>query len=112
MEPNADNSEEKKVDDNQPSDEIKDSIKFPEDIKIDWKIYPMLFQKCWDMQKTEKDKAAYPIKLMNPGESMQFLHEAIEFLFKYVDSMKLHEKDIFIVVGPSRTGKGTLLAAL
>ena len=72
----------------------------------------MLFQKCWDMQKNEKDKAEFPIKVMNPGESMQFLHEAIEFLFKYVDSMNLHEKDIFIVVGPSRTGKGTLLAAL
>ena len=43
---------------------------------------------------------------------MQFLYEAIDFLFKYVDDMKLHEKDIFIVVGPSRTGKGTLLAAL
>ncbi len=64
------------------------------------------------MQKTEKDKADFPIKIMNPGESMQFLHEAIEFLFKYVDSMKLHEKDICIVVGQRRTGKGTRLAAL
>lgn len=40
------------------------------------------------------------------------LYEAIEFLFSYVDNMKLEGKDIFIVIGPSRTGKGTLLAAL
>jgi ABC-type sugar transport system ATPase subunit len=46
------------------------------------------------------------------GDSVQLLYEAIEFLFTYVDNMNLHDKDIFIVVGPSRTGKGTLLAAL
>jgi guanylate kinase len=40
------------------------------------------------------------------------LYEAIDFLFAYVDGLNLHDKDVFIVVGPSRTGKGTLLAAL
>lgn len=89
-----------------------DSIKFGEDVKIDWRLYPLLHRKCWDMQKTEEEQEKYPKKNFSSGDSIQLLHEAIEFLFSYVDTMNLHEKDIFIVVGPSRTGKGTLLAAL
>ena len=55
MEPNPVNQEETK--EVEPSDEIKDAVKFPEDIKIDWRKYPMLHRKCWDMQKNEKEKA-------------------------------------------------------
>ena len=54
----------------------------------------------------------YPRKVFTVGESIQVLYEAIDFLFAYVDGLNLHDKDVFIVVGPSRTGKGTLLAAL
>jgi ABC-type ATPase with predicted acetyltransferase domain len=81
-------------------------------VKIDWKKYPMLHRKCWDTQKGEEELKDYPKKDFSIGDSVQLLHEAIEFMFAYVDTMKLHDKDIFIVVGPSRTGKGTLLAAL
>lgn len=92
--------------------DVLDSITFGEEIKIDWRKYPLLHRKCWDMQKTEDQQAQFPRKDFTAGDSIQLLHEAIEFLFGYVDTMQLHEKDIFIVVGPSRTGKGTLLAAL
>ena len=64
------------------------------------------------MQKTESELSLYPRKQFSAGDSIQLLYEAIEFMFAYVDNMNLHDKDIFIVVGPSRTGKGTLLAAL
>lgn len=33
-------------------------------------------------------------------------------MFEQVDQMELEGKDIFIVLGPTRTGKGTLLTAL
>jgi len=38
--------------------------------------------------------------------------EATDWLFDLVDQMDLKNKDIFIVIGASRTGKGTLLRAL
>jgi ABC-type lipoprotein export system ATPase subunit len=40
------------------------------------------------------------------------LSEATEWLFDCVDQLALEDKDIMIVVGPSRAGKGTLLSAL
>lgn len=92
--------------------EVLDSIRFGENITIDWKKYPMLHRKCWDTQKSQQELKDYPRKDYTVGDSIQLLHEAIEFLFNYVDNMDLDDKDIFIVVGPSRTGKGTLLAAL
>ena len=30
-------------------EDILDSIKFGEEIKIDWRKYPLLHRKCWDM---------------------------------------------------------------
>ena len=33
-------------------------------------------------------------------------------MFEKVDALQLEDKDIFIPLGPSRTGKGTLIAAL
>jgi hypothetical protein len=35
--------------------DVLDSIMFGEDIKIDWRKYPKLHRKCWDMQKTEAE---------------------------------------------------------
>ena len=49
---------------------------------------------------------------MTVGEQIQCLAEAIEWQFDKVDQLELEDKDIFIPLGPSRTGKGTLLAAL
>ena len=40
------------------------------------------------------------------------MYEATTWMFAQVDEMKLEEKDIFVVLGPTRTGKGTLLTAL
>ena len=94
-----------------PAD-VLDSITFGENVKIDWMKYPMFHRKCWDAQKTDQELKQYPRKKFDIGESIQVLYEAIEFLFAYVDNMQLEDKDIFVVVGPSRTGKGTLLAAL
>ena len=81
-------------------------------MKLDWKKYPMFHRKCWDAQKSDAELKLYPKNEFTIGQSIQILYEAIDFLFAYVDNMKLQDKDIFIVVGPSRTGKGTLLAAL
>lgn len=33
-------------------------------------------------------------------------------MFSHVDNMHLEDKDIFVLLGPTRTGKGTLLTAL
>ena len=49
---------------------------------------------------------------LSPAQSIQCLSEATEWLFDCVDSLELQDKDILIVVGPSRAGKGTLLTAL
>ena len=45
-------------------------------------------------------------------QSLMTIKEAIQWGFEIIDQMKLEEKDIFIVIGPSRSGKGTLLQAL
>lgn len=49
---------------------------------------------------------------LTAAQSIQCLSEATEWLFDSVDSLGLEDKDILIVVGPSRAGKGTLLTAL
>ena len=36
--------------------DVLDSITFGEEIKIDWRKYPLLHRKCWDMQKTEAEQ--------------------------------------------------------
>lgn len=50
--------------------------------------------------------------MLTPPQSIQCLAEATEWLFNSVDELGLENKDILLVVGPSRAGKGTLLAAL
>lgn len=49
---------------------------------------------------------------MVQSQQIQCLYEAREWLMSNVDKMNLAEKDVFIVIGASRTGKGTLLSAL
>lgn len=50
--------------------------------------------------------------VLTASQSIQCLHEAIDFFSLEVDRLAVDEKEIFIVIGASRTGKGTLLAAL
>ena len=45
-------------------------------------------------------------------ESVQCLHEGITWMEERVNEMDIAGKDVVVVVGPSRTGKGTLLTAL
>ena len=40
------------------------------------------------------------------------IKEAVQWNYLLIDEMNLKEKDIFVVIGPSRSGKGTLLQAL
>ena len=47
-----------------------------------------------------------------PHKNVKCLAEAIEWLFDEVDKLQVADKDILVVIGPSRVGKGTLLAAL
>ena len=50
--------------------------------------------------------------IFSPSQSIQCLYEAVDFLSIEVDKMEVKEKETFIVIGASRTGKGTLLSAL
>lgn len=38
--------------------------------------------------------------------------EAIDYMFNKVDELDLSGRNVLIPIGPSRTGKGTLIAAL
>lgn len=67
----------------------------------------MFNQFMHDIQMDEKDR-----RMMSVGEQIQCLAEAIEWQFDKVDELKLEDKNIFIPLGPSRTGKGTLITAL
>ena len=40
------------------------------------------------------------------------MSESLDWQLDHIDKLQLHDKDIFIVLGASRTGKGTLLCAL
>ena len=37
------------------SADVLDSIRFGENVKIDWNKYPMFHRKCWDAQKTDQE---------------------------------------------------------
>lgn len=68
----------------------------------------MFHRKMQELAKPIKDRT---IKF-KPAETVQCMFEATTWMFAQVDEMKLEEKDIFVVLGPTRTGKGTLLTAL
>lgn len=44
--------------------------------------------------------------------SIQLLYEARQWISKCIEDMQLAKKDVFLIIGASRTGKGTLLEAL
>ena len=35
------------------SEDVLNNVTFGENVKIDWRKYPMFHRKCWDAQKTE-----------------------------------------------------------
>lgn len=89
------------------SPQIDSGKDFQDGVTINQQKFPKFFTKMADMQKPQNQRSEF-----TPAHSIQCLSEAIEWLFDCVDSMELENKDIFIVVGASRAGKGTLLAAL
>lgn len=52
------------------------------------------------------------IELNSVGENVQALAEAIELMQDQVNQLDIDGKNLLIPLGASRTGKGTLLAAL
>lgn len=49
---------------------------------------------------------------MTQAQKIQCFLETTEWLKGHIDAMKLEEKKVFVILGASRTGKGTLLTAL
>lgn len=64
------------------------------------------------MKMSELTRPRDKRSVFNAQQTVQCLYEATTWMFAQVDDMQLKEKDIFIVLGPTRTGKGTLLTAL
>ena len=59
------------------------------------------------------DDEGNPVQFsVSQAKSIQLLYESREWLMSIIEDMNLQSKDIFLVIGPSRTGKGTLLEAL
>ena len=69
--------------------------------------YPLFYWKIEEMNKPQKDRHQF-----SPSEQIQCLADSIECLFESVDKMNVEDKDIAVVIGPTRAGKGTLLSAL
>lgn len=80
---------------------------FNEGAIISLKKYPKFHQLMKDLLQEESCRTEMPV-----GDQIQCMAEAIEWQFDKVDELQLEDKDILIPLGPSRTGKGTLIAAL
>ena len=87
--------------------ESTDQIVFPDDVVIDKIKSPMFYKKMVEMQKPGDQRDQ-----LTAAQSIQCMYETTEWLFDSVDSLNIKDKDILIVIGPSRAGKGTLLTAL
>lgn len=74
---------------------------------IDPQKFPMFHKKMLELAKPIDQRMVF-----NAQDTVQCLYEATTWMFEQVDQMELEDKDIFIVLGPTRTGKGTLLTAL
>jgi len=65
------------------------------------------------MKKLDRDeKQEQGVPEFTASDSIQCLSEATIWNEQTVKEMNLKDKDIFIVIGASRTGKGTLLSAM
>lgn len=80
-----------------------------DNLTIEYKKYPLFCQLLNNKYNMTRDTEE--LKL-SPAGSIQCLYEAIDFLSLEIEKMDVKNKDLFIVIGASRTGKGTLLAAL
>ena len=74
---------------------------------IDPNKYPMFHKKMSQLKRPIQEREVF-----NAQDTVQCLYEATTWMFAQVDEMQLQHKDVFIVLGPTRTGKGTLLTAL
>ena len=81
--------------------------KFNEGVIISKEKYPKFHQLLKEIEMEDEKKL-----LTSCGDKIRALAEAIEWMFNKVDQLDLCNKDIFLPLGPSRTGKGTLLAAM
>lgn len=61
---------------------------------------------------TQKKRLSLKGTEMNPAESLKCILESNQWNNQTIDQMKLEDKDVFLVIGPSRAGKGTLLASI
>lgn len=80
---------------------------FQDGVIINQSKLPVFYQKMKDMQQPPEER-----RELTAAQSIQCLSEGTEWLFDCVDALGLEDKNILIVVGPSRAGKGTLLTAL
>lgn len=87
---------------------IEQKVQLPDNAYIDPMKSPMFYKKIVSLIEKTKFKDLD----FSASDSIQCLSESLDWLFESVDRIQLHEKDIFIVLGASRTGKGTLLCAL
>lgn len=93
------------VDDSKMIDE-RDFVLQSDDVHIKARDYPMLSRTLKQLQNKQATSQ------LSQAQSIKLLYEARHWLSTTIHAMDLHSKDIFIVIGPSRTGKGTLLEAL
>ena len=80
---------------------------FIDGVEIDAAKFPIFYKRMLEQQNPQSEKT-----ILTPAQSIQCLSEATEWLFDEVDKLQLENKDILLVIGPSRAGKGTLLTAL
>ena len=51
-------------------------------------------------------------KTMSLSEQLQGMYQGIIWHYETIDAMNLKDKEIFVVIGATRVGKGTLLEAV
>ena len=73
---------------------------------VDPNEFPQLYRKTTSMSSGQVHK------FNKVEESCACLFECLTFLKQRVNDMNLADKDVLILIGPSRAGKGTLLSAL
>ena len=49
---------------------------------------------------------------MSLSEQLQGMYQGIIWHYETIEAMDLKDKEIFVVIGPTRVGKGTMLEAI
>lgn len=58
------------------------------------------------------EKPAHMREHLSPAEQIQCLWEVNQWNTKNIEELNLEQKDIFVIIGATRSGKGTLLTAI